>query len=213
MIIKGAYKILFLLLLIIGGCNQQEEISNDNIIVADKFEEVLLDMSLIEGHVNAVRINQAMVKDSISYFYNEIFNKHNITQDEFESTLDFYASEPILLKEIYEKVLETLSAQEAALAEVQIEQKVITPIGKHMLADIIVEAELHPLFLNDTADLNQIRDSIFKFMIFNDSVLEKNNINLESFQQSFNNITHKIPMYVSLKNDISERVNKLNESK
>lgn len=91
--------------------------TNDTTIAAplhkDKMKEVLTDLYIAEAAAELYRIT----KDSTllphkSYYFEEIFKKHNITQKQYEEAYDYFTSQPEMLLEIYDTIHSDLNALE-----------------------------------------------------------------------------------------------------
>jgi len=199
------YSIVFTLAF--NSCS--EEIKDDlpiGIIEKQDFKQVLLDIQLVESHINEARVNQPIIRDSANNYFMEVYNKHNISEIDFQTTMNYYTARPGELQEIYSEVLNELSEMEAALSDVKLDQEAVAPIGKHEMADIISHTSIAPLYLDTTFTPEEIKDSLFKYFLNNDSILKHYNTNLISLQKSYSGMTFKENMYNSLKEDIKKKL-------
>ena len=76
---------------------------------------LLTDIQLIEGAVSKKMIDRAANKKESSRYYRKAFEKHGITRDQFDESINFYTENPKDMQEIYEKVLVELSKIKADL--------------------------------------------------------------------------------------------------
>ncbi|MEM9051820.1 MAG: DUF4296 domain-containing protein [Bacteroidota bacterium] len=102
--------ILLVALFFFASCSEPvPEVPPSDLIAKDQFTEVMVDVQLIEG----MKIHKLGPKRSKSpdmeLMYSEIFQKHDITQEEFKKTYDYYKSKPNQMELIYESVLDSLS--------------------------------------------------------------------------------------------------------
>jgi len=98
---------LFSILITLFGCSRGEtELPIREPLLID----VLCDVHIIEGALQ----NRAMLeKDSIAnIYYNQVYQKHGISEVDFETTLEILQRDPRQLESIYSKVLVLLDTME-----------------------------------------------------------------------------------------------------
>lgn len=79
-------------------------------IEKESLVKVLSDIHIIEG---ALQNQKSSDKDSLANtFYNQIYEKHDISEADFVSTLELMEEDPKLLQQIYEQVLIELDSIE-----------------------------------------------------------------------------------------------------
>lgn len=209
-LLKNIALILLLIPALFISCSEsKEEEIPSGLIEKPVFTEMLLEMQLVEAHINEVRVNQIYIKDSANHFFQEVFEKHNKTNEEFSTTMEYYVSKPSELQEIYGNVLDRLSEMEAELADIKLNEEAISPVGKHMIADIISKTPVAVVFKDSSFTSNQVKDSLFKYLINNPAILDTFQTNLLSFQKSYNGLTYKAPMYASLKEEILKKLERV----
>jgi len=191
---KSVFIVLISLLVVACSGNENKEEEQEGILNKELFTNLMLDVQLIEGHLNTNRVNQVFVTDSAKHYYKEIFLKHGITLDLYKENMKYYTARPKLLEAIYIQVEKKLLDQEKQYADVLIDVPAISPISRPTLSKIIKEDTLaYQLIYDSTLSYVQLKDSIFS--LFNDSILKEYNTNVLSFQQSFNVSTHSKPMF------------------
>ncbi len=97
------------------GNNDDKIIIPDDVLEKERMIDVLVDLQLVEGALILKRsIGQAYLplKD---FYFNHVFEKHNINREKFERSLDFYKSHLYLLNEIYGEVIRELRAMKNEL--------------------------------------------------------------------------------------------------
>lgn len=207
--------IILLCSVVFIACAKTESVSApDNILSPNQFEDILTEVQLIEAHMNEVRVNQIINRDSTYIFYNEIFQKHNITPKQFEEAIAYYSGIPDQFRLIYENVLEKLSIMEASLGDIETEEIPINQIGKTKMIEIISKEKIGELFLNDSI-LNQdiIRDSVFKYFQLNDTIFDKYHTNVESFQHSYHILSQAGFQFLSFRESIRKKISSNNTKK
>jgi len=196
--IENMNKILVSLLVVflLTACGEKSEQENlkDGLLNKEEFANLMMDVQLVEGHLNTNRVNQVFVTDSANHYYKEIFEKHGITLQLYKENMKYYVARPKMLESIYIEVEKQLLAQEKQYENVLIDVPAISPINRPTLTKIIKEDTLaFKLIYDSTLSYVEIKDSIFS--LFNDSILKVYNTNELSFQQSFNVSTHSKPMF------------------
>ena len=98
------------------SCSFSEKKENQNIINASKFGKIIKELHLAEASYEI--INKTPKKNStkkLEQQYGTIFNKHNISAEEFNKSLKFYSSRPDLLEKIYTEIITELKKEKTNL--------------------------------------------------------------------------------------------------
>lgn len=202
----------FIILFIACDNNKQEQtkLENQNILSKERFTELMLDVQLVEGHLNVNRVNQVFLMDSSKNYYKEVFNRYAISFEDYKENIKYYTARPLVLEEVYKKVEEKLVIQERLYANVLIDQPAISPINRNQLLKVLLkDTAIAYYMLDTTVEYKIMKDSIFSF--YNDSLLKENNTNALSFQQSFNVMTHTKPMFRMFKNELKNKLEQIKE--
>jgi hypothetical protein len=103
----------FFILLLLAGCAADAPADRpDDVLDHDKFVLVMTDVQLLEATSRKKLIRDGDPKERTAQFYKQLFDKHEITEEEFKRSYLWWNSEPELMVEVYEKVLENLSRLE-----------------------------------------------------------------------------------------------------
>lgn len=97
--------ILILLLLTLFSCGNKYVISPENL------EDILVDMHIVEA-IAIVRSKDFKANDSKVDLYNTIYEKYNITEELFDSSMVYYSENLHAFTEIYENVYSRIEALE-----------------------------------------------------------------------------------------------------
>lgn len=203
-------KLVYLVLVFfVYACGFNESSSEnqllDGVLPIEDFTDLMTDVQLLEGHLNTNRVNQVFVMDSSKNYYKEIFNRYNITEEEYKLNLKYYTARPKVLEEVYKKIEERLVIQERLYKDVLIDQPAISPINKNQLIKIISnDTGKVSLVLDTTLSYIQIKDSLFNY--YNDSILKTFNTNHLSFQQSYNVTTHTAPLFNLFREELKRKL-------
>ncbi|RZT92348.1 uncharacterized protein DUF4296 [Ancylomarina subtilis] len=102
---------IFLLfaMILIFSCSPKEE---KTYLSKDDFTHILFDIHLADGVLSTKNIVTRGKEYRPSYYYNSIYKKYNITPEQFDSCVSFYAQNSALYEKIYEKVIDSLNRLE-----------------------------------------------------------------------------------------------------
>ncbi|MDB4126627.1 DUF4296 domain-containing protein [Flavobacteriales bacterium] len=108
--------ISFILSLILLSCgNPKTEIPQD-ILSENSFINLLKDIHLAEAKFELHKIKgMENAKNELAHNYSTIYETHEITPDDFDKTLAYYAQHPEQLEKIYTSVLEQLTKDKTIL--------------------------------------------------------------------------------------------------
>ena len=80
-----------------------------HIIKKEQMAEILADMQLADAGVTNEGLNQDSAMILRARFYYAILDKHDVTNEKFKESMDFYMTKPVLLQEVYDKVNEIIN--------------------------------------------------------------------------------------------------------
>lgn len=97
------------LLLFLFSCGQEEKkvVIPSDVLLKEKMAKVLTDIHLAEAESNVKALPDSIPSKKLSF--QKIFDKNNISKEQYEKSLKFYIDHPKLLGEVYDKVLIELS--------------------------------------------------------------------------------------------------------
>jgi hypothetical protein len=110
-------KVNFLILLcLLFACVEPKENIHQDILSENEFAVVLKDIHLAEANFELQK-NKGLekAKNELSNSYTSIYKKHNVSEEKFKETLNFYAQNPEKLEQIYTNVLEQLTKGRSVL--------------------------------------------------------------------------------------------------
>lgn len=106
---------VFISLLFFSCSEKPDRKIPEGLISEEKMVELLTDIQLIEGAVSKKILNKIDGKKESPLYYQKAFEKHNVTEDQFELSVRYYTENPEVLQAIYEDVLIELSKIKAEL--------------------------------------------------------------------------------------------------
>jgi len=87
----------------------------EGLMEREEFKETLLDAQLIEARLNHEMILEQMKTLPVEKYYEELFEKHQVTKEKFEKTFNYYTEHPDLLKEIYDEIMTELTLRKDSI--------------------------------------------------------------------------------------------------
>lgn len=180
------YFIVAIALLFFTNCQEKEQL-DARIIPKDKFVMILSEIQLLESYATLPSINQPFVRDSLDFYYNGIFKKHEISRSDFYYSMKEYAKNPIVMTEVYDLMIEELKAKELLFENIDVTTEApIIVFSIQQLSEIIYLTPLAEMLrTEDTISINSFRDSLFIYIDKNDSLLQSFGVNNNSFKYSF----------------------------
>ena len=159
---KNFFYLLSLILFI--SCSEEKEVIPSRIIQPNKMSDVLLDVHLMKSHLSQERIIDPYILDSVNAFYNSIYQRHNITKADFDSSLLYYSKHIIMLDSIYDKVFADLKKMEVELKNVKYTAPNIKYLTREALISAIKELEFSNYLIQDSTTFITARDSLNEFI-------------------------------------------------
>lgn len=87
----------------------------DNILPKEKIAQVITDIHIAEAEISLNAIPDSSLKRPV--YLETIFEKHQITKQQYEESLVFYIDHPAILNKIYEQVLNDMSKMQAEMSK------------------------------------------------------------------------------------------------
>jgi|688.fasta_scaffold459982_2 hypothetical protein len=105
--------ILFLVVSLIA-CGRKEAAQEipDDILPMEKFSEIMTDVHLLEAVNNQKMIREDDQKVMTAEYYEQVFEKYQISREEFEKSYTFWVSRPEDMMLIYDQVINNLNKME-----------------------------------------------------------------------------------------------------
>ena len=113
LILFGSLSVLFS-----GGCNEDASVpsamtlSEDSIIPEPAMILMLADVHMIEAAMLIRRNRGFSQKDTSGWYYQELFRKYGVTENQYRQSLRFYQKDPKYFAEMYQQVIDLLARKE-----------------------------------------------------------------------------------------------------
>ena len=95
------------------SCGQNER--PEGIMDREAFKAALLDAQLIEARMNHEMVLEQMEVMPAQKYYEELFEKHGITDEQFNKTFRYYSKQPDELGAIYEEIIAELTLRKDSI--------------------------------------------------------------------------------------------------
>lgn len=106
---------IFAFFILISSCNNKKDEIPEHIIPLEKMAEILTDIHIAEAYSSFRNLQGESMKQSMTAYYKFIFDKHKISQFQFEESFDFYSNSPASFLKVYDGILSNFSKKEAEL--------------------------------------------------------------------------------------------------
>tara|TARA_B110000438_G_C15299155_1_gene430365 strand:+ start:133 stop:540 length:408 start_codon:yes stop_codon:yes gene_type:complete len=100
--------IIFISTFLFSCANEIVFEKNKSSLDEETLSNVLADLHLMEVHINQLEMNLATNKDSLNIYKEIIFSKHDIIEEDFNQSLNYYSNFPEDYHLLYLKVKEKL---------------------------------------------------------------------------------------------------------
>lgn len=105
---------VFFVLFLFGCTSIDSPVTIPNEILSkEKMAEIMVDIHLLEATLNISTYSKNHVVMNTVNPNSDILKKNNITKKKYNESFEFYAQNPILLTEVYQLVLNSLSKMQA----------------------------------------------------------------------------------------------------
>lgn len=103
---------LFLFVLFVS-CSEPTQEQPDYLLAEEKMIDVMVDMHLVETAQNLKLMGVDSTNRRYQQYFNAIFESHEVSKADFDSSLHYYSTKTDKMNEIYDNVLEELHELES----------------------------------------------------------------------------------------------------
>ena len=97
------------------ACGEKKTDTPENLISRDKMVQILADIHIAEAQIEGKLIYPDTAQMVFKYKEEEIFEKHDVTEQEFRETYQYYKDNLKEMDALYEIIVDTLSLRETKL--------------------------------------------------------------------------------------------------
>lgn len=95
------------------ACNDTGTNIPNDVLPEAKMREVLVDVLIAEANITDKGLTNVEMQPEIQKMYLQIFDKHQITKEQFFQSMEFYTSHPDILNRNFQPIIDSLSSLEA----------------------------------------------------------------------------------------------------
>lgn len=184
---KKIFSILFITIASLSCSNDKNEVNvPDDVLGFDKMSDIMVDVQLMESQLENMRMVDPTAHDSIGRYYAAIFEKHEIQKAEYDSSLMFYAKHFNLLDSLYNSVFTKLHDLEIGLKDIEYEAEDVRYLTRIELKDALKKTGFDKYIVNNDINFMDARDSLKRFVVTNQDLLDSLKISKVAFVNSFN---------------------------
>jgi len=102
---------IILVALVMFSCNNGEDLPPEGVLAKDKMIEVMVEIELTQALIKL----KSSTLDTLNerHLYDEVYNAYDISEEEFNNSLEHYCKYPKLLLSMYRKVIENLTKKQS----------------------------------------------------------------------------------------------------
>jgi len=100
--------LLILTFFLIFSCKNRDY-ENDLYLPKDKMINILIEIHLLEEKVNQLNYSEDSLRNIYELFEKEIFEKYDVSDEEYRKSYSYYFFDPKQLDEIYQSVIDSLN--------------------------------------------------------------------------------------------------------
>ena len=110
----GKLQLLFAIafILTLSSCSRKPDVLPPGILPRDKMTDVLVDIHLAESGPQSSGITSMQLSQIMAGKYDEVMKTHHIRYTQFRTSFEYYLEHPTDLDEIYQEVVNRLTAMD-----------------------------------------------------------------------------------------------------
>ncbi len=101
--------LLILFTIVSSGCMKKKHITGDEFVPHEVLVDVIVDIHLVDGITNDRKFYRRYADADSIDLLSPIFDKYQITHEQFDATMTEYSKHPLLLDQVYKDVLMKLN--------------------------------------------------------------------------------------------------------
>ena len=105
--------LIYSILIAFYSCSTNNELPS-GILNQEQMVNLLVDVEIAQAKMKFEVASEGK-KPNYVEAYNNLYKKHNLTKDQFLNNINYYCSDPMEMRKVYDKVIIRLSEQQAAL--------------------------------------------------------------------------------------------------
>lgn len=204
------------LLCVLSSCEEIEETTESatpehiELIDHETFVKVFAEAQLIESHIAVLRIYQPYYKDSVDHYFNGLFEKYQITTEQFYYSLKEYSKDPVEMDQLVTEAINLLKDMEKELGDVQVPNQSLNSLSRQQIGDIVFETPISDQVIEgDPVLAGYLQDSLFIYLDSFPDLVTSQGYSMESVRFSFVMHTSSKMMFNQLQNYLKGKKEKI----
>ena len=112
--------LVLVFLLSLTSCDKKPDLNKvppapEKLMNEEAFTQVMVDVEILEATLKLKLIRKPDIRDRIMVYYDQIFDRHGITEKQFRDNLEFYNKQAAKIAVIYDSVQVRLGRMKADL--------------------------------------------------------------------------------------------------
>jgi hypothetical protein len=193
---------IFSLILLVSCSSNKTEKIPEGIIPFDAMSDIMLDVQLMESHLNSERMYDPYIADSTLAFYNAVYKKHKVTKEHYDSSMAYYANHILLMDSLYNNVFAKLQEKEIKLQDVSYNIEDLQYYSKQELIEQLNKLSIKKYLIKEDVSFIHAKDSLNKFITNNQQELDSLGIPVVKLKNSFNIYSNSMKRMKDLQEDL-----------
>ncbi len=105
----------------------------EGLLNQEKFTQVMMDVQLLEATLKLKLIRKDDINDRVMGYYQQIWEKHNITEQQYRENLTYYVSQVEVIAEIYDSLEVRISREKGRIDSLKETKDVLDNLEKKRL--------------------------------------------------------------------------------
>lgn len=106
-------------LFLVSCVEEEKNIPPTDLIQKQKMTEILADISKVEARFQRrLSVRGSNNEDMVSHNYKLVFDKHEVTMEQFKSSFEYYEQSPLEMQILFDSVLVHLTEEQAVVETV-----------------------------------------------------------------------------------------------
>lgn len=112
-----SFALTLALAMVIASCNNLNVKPPKDLLSEDRMVEIITDIEIIEGKLHFNNERNGNAEELKVSYYQQLYEHHNITKEQFIDNLNYYTQKPELLENIMTRVVDSITKEQISLSK------------------------------------------------------------------------------------------------
>lgn len=103
--------LLFISIVLLAACGR--DTLPEGVLSKEQMIPVMVDVQIAEGSIAIGNLHGDSARQKIADYYNHIYERHQVSKEDFQKSLEYYTRHPKQMDQLYKEVLSELTRLEA----------------------------------------------------------------------------------------------------